>query len=261
MDVFLSGVVELHHIALIHFIPLFLLKSLYHFYKHKKFFSLTKYVGICVSKELHEWSWEVSSGRVEFGGWEGLHHFPAGIQVIFSSWVPGSPWAVVSRRLLIPRPELRTEVYAGVVAITMKKAVREARGGSTVQRRPCWASSLGLQSYSPPFSSLLCAWKGWPMWTASHQTPCLLAFSWVQSMGGPGRRSEDGKREARVFLSHSLHAGLAQGDRFSRMKVTANIRQAPPPALRPERGSAPTAASPRVQHCPMWFPSTCPTPL
>lgn len=41
---------------------------------------------------------------MRFRGLGGLNHFPAGTRVIFSYWVPGKTWAVISRRSLTTRP-------------------------------------------------------------------------------------------------------------------------------------------------------------
>ena len=92
-------VVELHHNTLIHFIPLLWLKRMHHFYKQKNIFSLRKYVGICVSWELHERRWEVNSGRVGLRAGEALHHFPrkwysiAGFLGAPGQWCPGGYWS------------------------------------------------------------------------------------------------------------------------------------------------------------------------
>lgn len=137
-------VVELHHKTLIHFIPLLLLKRMHHFYKQKNIFSLRKYVGICV------WWSEQWQGGIK--GWGSSPSFST--QVVFRCWFPGSPWTVVSRQLLIPMPKLRKKVYAEMVGITMEKTVRKAGWGGTMEQKSRWASSLGLQSHSLPFSSL-----------------------------------------------------------------------------------------------------------
>ena len=94
------------------------------------------------------------------GGIKGWGSSPSfSTQVIFHCWFPGSSWTVVSRRLLIPMPKLRKKVYAEMVGITMEKMVYKAGQGGTIEQKPPWASSLGLQSHSLPFSSLFPAWK------------------------------------------------------------------------------------------------------
>lgn len=122
-------------------------------------------------------------------GWGSSPSFST--QVIFCCWFPGSPWTVVSRWLLIPTPKLRKKVYAEVVGITTEKMVCKAgRGGAIEQNHP---GRLPSASRATPYlEKLTCV-------NCVTTDPCLLAFNWVQCTGDPGRRSEDGKREAWYF--------------------------------------------------------------
>lgn len=123
-------------------------------------------------------------------GWGSSPSFST--QVIFCCWFPGSPWTVVSRRLLIPTPKLRKKVSAEVVGITTEKMVCKAgRGGAIEQNHPGRLPSASRAT--PCLEKLTCV-------NCVTPDPCLLAFNWVQCTGDPGRRSEDGKREAGVFL-------------------------------------------------------------
>lgn len=53
--------------------------------------------------------------------------------------------------------------------------------------------SLPLQSYSPPFSTLLCAEQA-DLGGPYHGPPCPLAFSWVSPRGNPNKKSKEGRR-------------------------------------------------------------------
>lgn len=73
----------------------------------------------------------------------------------------------------------------------------EQKGVGCSEKAGQLVSAVSLNSL--PFPTLLSAWKGRPVWTASMGSPCSLASGWVQTMGKP---AGDREREySRGFLS------------------------------------------------------------
>lgn len=54
-----------------------------------------------------------------------------------------------------------------------------------------------LQIHSPPFSTQLCAPRGWSVWTTLSTS---LSSGWAQPMGGTGKKPEGGRRERFGYL-------------------------------------------------------------
>lgn len=202
---------------------------------------------------------EASSGRVGLRAGEALHHFPhkwysvAGFLGAPGQWCPGSYWS----QCLNSGKRFMLKWW---VSPWRRRCVKL---GEEVQWSRNHAGRLPSASRATPCPFQVCFMpRKVDLCELYHiRLPAFwlsTGFSLREALVGDQRM---GREKQGYFFLWLPPYRANTGWLFLPNGGSALIRLASPPALRPEWGSVPTAASPRAQDCPVWFPSTCPTPL